>query len=278
MTTALEAPRDMNAARLTHTPAGKSQRILVVEDEPVLRALYSRVLLRAGYKLDVAKDGAVGWEMLNVASYELLITDNTMPKVTGVELIGRVRSAGMTLPVIMASATAPSDAGSLEFAAILEKPFRMDALLQTVMEVFRCQRIGAATPRMRLFARRLLADETASGKPGEETHSAACRVAEKLRDPLRKLMGVGGFSLLLSRALALAGAEVPWLRALGIDEADGSLEGLDALEGALDEDAVALGEAVLVADLLWLLVTLIGSGITLQLLGSTWPRLNDLHL
>lgn len=126
------------------------------------------------------------------------------------------------------------------------------------------------------FVRRLLAYEAVSGRLAEAKDSAAFRVCEKLRGPLGRLMGVGGFRSLLSRALALASAEVPWLHALRI-KTDGSLEGLDELEAKFDSHAVAEGEVVLLSRLLGLLVTFIGSALTLRLLRDIWPMMDDLN-
>ncbi len=134
---------------------------------------------------------------------------------------------------------------------------------------------NSATPKPKEFARRLLAYEAASGKPADAKDSGVFRVCEKLREPLGKLLGVGGFRSLLSRALALAGAEVPWLRALHI-KADGSLEGPDELEAKLDSRAVAEGEVALAAQLLGLLVTFIGPALTQRLLQDIWPTMDDL--
>ncbi len=134
---------------------------------------------------------------------------------------------------------------------------------------------NSATPKLREFTRRLLAYEVASGKPANAKDSAAFRVCEELRQPLGKLLGIGGFRALLARALAVAGAEVPWLRALQI-KADGCWEGLNELEGKLDPRAIAEGEVVLVSQLLALLVTFIGSALTLPLLHDIWPKMDDL--
>jgi hypothetical protein len=126
-------------------------------------------------------------------------------------------------------------------------------------------------PEMRKFALRLLAYESASGKPANAKYSVAFRVCEKLRMQLNKITGVGGFSALLSRALALAGAEVPWLCALQVNP-DGSLKGLHELEAKLDSRLVAEGQVVLLSELLGLLVTFIGPALTLQLLQDVWPK------
>lgn len=134
---------------------------------------------------------------------------------------------------------------------------------------------NSATPKLREFAGRLLGYEAAEDKPADAKGPVAFRVCEKLRGSLGNLLGAGGFRSLLVRALALAGAEVPWLGALNI-KPDGSLQGLGELETKLDSVAVAEGEVVLVAQLLGLLVTFIGPTLTLQLLQDVWPKLDDL--
>lgn len=114
-------------------------RILVVDDDINIREISVRVLTAYGYHVDTAEDGEIGWEALHATRYDLLITDNNMPKVSGVELVKKLRSARMVLPVVMASGTIPSgglDAdASLQFAAMLPKPFTMDELLGTVKRV-----------------------------------------------------------------------------------------------------------------------------------------------
>jgi PleD family two-component response regulator len=62
------------------------QRVVVVEDEHDLRQLTAEVLIDAGYQVDVAEDGATAWAALQLSKYDLLITDQFMPKVSGVEL------------------------------------------------------------------------------------------------------------------------------------------------------------------------------------------------
>ena len=132
-------------------PAGRQsrmpQRILVVEDDPSVRQLVSAVLTRSGYRVDTAEDGEAGWEMLLAASqspdgYVLLITDNTMPKLSGIELIQKLRSARMTLPVILASGAVPPNTETLQLAAILPKPFTLDNLMKTVNAVLHPASIG----------------------------------------------------------------------------------------------------------------------------------------
>ncbi len=133
------------------------------------------------------------------------------------------------------------------------------------------------TPRLRAFARRLLAHNTDGGKPGAIKDSENFRVCEKLRGPLSRLAGVGGFQSLLARALALAGEEVSWLRGLHVN-AKGSLEGLEKLEAKPGSREIAEGEVVLVSQLLGLLVTFIGPDLTAGLLREIWPKMEDLDI
>lgn len=132
----------------------------------------------------------------------------------------------------------------------------------------------SVTPRLQECAR-LLLDYEATAKPSDAKGAAAFRVCEKLRGPLGKLMGADGFRSLLARALVLAGAKIPWLLGLHV-QTDGSLEGLDDLAAKPDGDARALGEILLVSQLLGLLVTFIGSASTLRLLHEIWPKIDDL--
>jgi hypothetical protein len=86
------------------------------------------------------------------------------------------------------------------------------------------------------------------------------------------LMGNGGFRALLARALALAGAEVSWLREVQV-KADGTLEGLAALHASLKPAEYREDRVVLLAQLLGLLVAFIGPALTSRLMSEIWPQL-----
>jgi CheY-like chemotaxis protein len=106
-------------------PSGK--HVLLVEDDATTRRLTELMLVRAGYFVDAAVDGEAGWGALCSAPYDLLVTDQDMPRLTGLQLIERLRRAGMRLPVIIASGSMElGEAGDhpwLALSAILHKPF-----------------------------------------------------------------------------------------------------------------------------------------------------------
>lgn len=130
--------------------------------------------------------------------------------------------------------------------------------------------MSRAAPNMRDFAERLIAYETRGNK---SKTPAACLVMDKLRPQLATLMGNIGFRALLSRTLALAIPEFPWLRAVHV-KAEGSLEGLDELGAQVDPDQIFEGCVVLLAQMLGLLVAFIGEDLTLRLVREVWPKLS----
>ena len=115
------------------------RRILVVDDDVYARELNAGVLIRFGYQVDTATDGVDAWRALHDDRYDLLITDEQMPWVTGLELIEKLRADAMHLPVILASGLPPIEQlnrnPGLKIQAIVTKPCPLAVLLQTVREV-----------------------------------------------------------------------------------------------------------------------------------------------
>ena len=121
--------------------ASPRHRILVVDEDSDLRLLYAEVLARPGYHVDAAEDGIAGWEALQAHNYNLLITEHSLPRLTGVELIRKLRAARMDVPVVMATVRLPAQKlaldPSLQLAAMLSKPFYISELLETVKAILR---------------------------------------------------------------------------------------------------------------------------------------------
>jgi DNA-binding response OmpR family regulator len=121
--------------------ASPPHRILVVDDEPLIRHLNTQVLIDSGYHVDAAEDGAVAWDTLQVTRYDLLVTDNDMPAMSGVELIKKLHAARVALPVIMATGSSPKEEFTrypwLQPAATLLKPYTVVEFLGTVKNVLR---------------------------------------------------------------------------------------------------------------------------------------------
>ena len=141
MNTLLEATCDQAGAAPIRRQTNPPHRILVVDDDPYICHLSADVLIRHGYEVNAAEDGAAGWGELQANNYNLLITEYDLPKLTGVGLVRKLRAARMALPVVMAAGTLLTRKlarnPSLQLAATLLKPFSVDVLLDTVRNVLR---------------------------------------------------------------------------------------------------------------------------------------------
>jgi DNA-binding response OmpR family regulator len=119
--------------------ARKPHRILMVEDDGEIRRLNVEALTCSGYHVDAAEDGAVAWETLQRNKYDLVVTDNDMPKVTGVELLKMLHAARMLVPVIMATGARPEAEFArhpgLEPDLLLLKPYTVQQFLESVRKV-----------------------------------------------------------------------------------------------------------------------------------------------
>jgi DNA-binding response OmpR family regulator len=139
----MSGKKNGNIGGQTGTPcqrqAGAPQRILVVEDEAGIRRLNVEILKQAGYHADAAENGAVAWEVLQLRNYDLLVTDNNMPKVTGLELLQKLHDAHIAIPVIMATGILPREEvirhPRLQIHATLVKPYSIEELLATVKSI-----------------------------------------------------------------------------------------------------------------------------------------------
>lgn len=135
------------------------------------------------------------------------------------------------------------------------------------------------TPSAREIAARIIAYEVEKAAASASLRPDAAHICELLRPHLSTLMGRNGFQALLSRALAVASAEVPGLGAVKVKE-DGTLEGWARPEPLAEATSFEESSVLLVAQLLGLLVAFIGDNLTLRLVRDVWSALplEDLKL
>lgn len=112
------------------------RRILVADDDRSIRQFNAMVLRSAGYEVDVSADGTTAWRALNTDRYDLLVTDHDMPDISGVELVKKLHTAHMAMPVILVSGMVPTGELArhpwLRIAAILLKPYAIAEFAQAV--------------------------------------------------------------------------------------------------------------------------------------------------
>ncbi|MBI1754075.1 MAG: response regulator [Acidobacteria bacterium] len=127
------------AAALQQLPSLRGLRILVVEDEIHLRDLLMEMLTLRGADATAAQDGAEGWEKFLQGAFDLVICDQQMPRMTGLELLARLREGHLGLPVILISGHGLEgiEEGQARDARlrILAKPYGLNQLLGLIGEL-----------------------------------------------------------------------------------------------------------------------------------------------
>ena len=121
----------------TGVPEGHSREtILLVEDEPAVRQLFSQALSRAGYRVYEARNGQEAVKVFDQhgETIDLLLTDMRMPYMGGAELAQVLRARNHGLKLLCISGYPGGDAKDLG-ADFLAKPFSRDDLLAKVREV-----------------------------------------------------------------------------------------------------------------------------------------------
>ncbi|MGL1931547.1 MAG: PAS domain S-box protein [Desulfotalea sp.] len=120
-----------------------SERILFVDDENDMQKIASSVFCKYGYQAKIFGDPIEALESFKLSpdKFDLLITDMTMPKMTGVELIHKVLEIRPSLPVILCTGHSDlinaEDAHKQGITNFVEKPFTMSKLLSITQKVMR---------------------------------------------------------------------------------------------------------------------------------------------
>ena len=86
-----------------------TRRILIVEDDAAAAAYLARGLAEAGYAVETASDGRDGLFLASEGVFDLIVADRMLPGLDGLAMIGGLRAAGITAPVLVLSALASVD-------------------------------------------------------------------------------------------------------------------------------------------------------------------------
>jgi len=129
---------------------GKGGRILVVDDEPMLRETLGQVLSDEGYVVDIAVDGEDALERVRAARPDVILLDLMMPGMNGRQFLQALREdpAYATVPVLIMTAVHGVNVNltSIGASELVEKPFDVDDLLNKVaLAVYRSRDAGRAS-------------------------------------------------------------------------------------------------------------------------------------
>ena len=114
-------------------------RILVADEDAEMLRLNMETLNGAGYDVDAASNGVVAWNAIQSDHYDLFLTENCLPRLSGLDLLRNIHIAEIELPVIMVTGQPPMERlrrpPCRQIAAILLKPYTADELLAVVKNV-----------------------------------------------------------------------------------------------------------------------------------------------
>lgn len=124
-------------------------RLLIVEDEAELRQQLVERLTHEGYAVDVAADGQEGLYLGNEYPFDVAVVDVGLPKLSGIEMLQRLRAEGKSFPVLILTARGRwqdkvegLDAGADDY---LVKPFHIEELVARIKALVR-RSAGVAQP------------------------------------------------------------------------------------------------------------------------------------
>lgn len=130
------SPRARDSTPLLFCTVSEKKRILVADDSETIRALLQTALESAGYEVDMAKDGLSAYELGSNGDYDLIILDQLMPGLLGLDVITRWHDEGLEAPVLMLTgvdddrtAVESFDRGAVDY---VRKPFRITELMARI--------------------------------------------------------------------------------------------------------------------------------------------------
>ncbi len=118
---------------------GRRWSVLVIDDDPALRGLFSTLLTREGFAVDCAPNGRQAFEYLRRGSYSVILLDLMMPDVNGLELLDRLErdSPSLLRRVIVLTGAAQSVVEGLDAKrvwGVVRKPFDVPDLMRSTKE------------------------------------------------------------------------------------------------------------------------------------------------
>ncbi len=120
-------------------------KILVVDDESRIRHLLSIMLTGVGHEVIQAEDGEKAWVLLNKSPVDMVISDIRMPRLSGTDLLKKIKAVGLPCPVVFITAFATVESAvevmRLGAADYITKPFEEERILLTIEKTLKLSRV-----------------------------------------------------------------------------------------------------------------------------------------
>ena len=116
----------------------KRYRALIVEDDPAIRRLVEKLLIRKQIDIDIAPDGLTAIRKLKSERYSVLVLDLMVPEVNGFEVIEFLKREKLDIPVAVVSAVSQQALTNLDLdivKLVISKPFDVDEFTKAVVQL-----------------------------------------------------------------------------------------------------------------------------------------------
>lgn len=113
-------------------------RALIVEDDPAIRRLVEKLLVRNKFEIDAASDGRTAMQKLQTQHYSVLVLDLMVPEVNGFEIIDYVKKEKLHTPIAVVSAVSQQALSNLDLDVVklvISKPFDVDEFTKAVVKL-----------------------------------------------------------------------------------------------------------------------------------------------
>jgi len=110
-------------------------RLLIVDDEPMVRTITSRLLGIRGHTVDAVHGGLAALEAMEAERFDCVVTDLSMPEMSGRELAAHIRQRYPSTPVVLLTGDTDPEAEAGNVSAVVRKPFEADSLDAVIREV-----------------------------------------------------------------------------------------------------------------------------------------------
>lgn len=117
------------------SPGANGIRVLVVDDESMVRTVLRRLLSLRGHEVTEADSGAAGLRCLESDTFDAIITDQGMPEMKGREFAARVREKRPDLPIILLTGDTYHGQADSIISAVIAKPFKIDEVEATMVDL-----------------------------------------------------------------------------------------------------------------------------------------------
>lgn len=208
--------------RSTETVGRKTERFLIVDDEPFIRDVLAKVVSGLGFLSDTAKNGKEALKRLAEIDYQMVLSDITMPGLDGLGLLHQVTAHYPDVAMIMITGVSDlnSAVNALSTGAYdyVTKPFNVIELTNKIHKALERRRLVLENKQYQLHLERRVQEQTAElRKALGRTNTAYAHTLEALinaldareRETQRHSMRVSEYTMVIARKLGIPSAEFP---------------------------------------------------------------------